>query len=540
MPGAIIPLPDVYETIIRSVAVDAVRQIALNMSLPEATKVYLPGRSESVPMNDGQFGNCCAGADSVYFDPEERITISYDEIADENFSLSTSIYNNDNFPIFVNSEQYIEIHPITRFVDFRIDIEYQAPNVVIAQRWLDNQRMRYSAGEAELTLALQYHYNIPKPLLALLKAMYDTMQKSNSPTDLTLEEWMCKYWTGPTTDMATLAGTHPSLSVYERAVDVVGWFDFYNTPETPERASDGSGAYTVTFSFICRYARPTHLTVKYPLLMNNCIIPQTFMPEPVYQNYQATNRKTTRLRASLEHQDALREQGRTPYIQHPDVDDWQPIFSYDDRLTFFTGLLVMCKEDLTTLMSIEDLGRYSFSPYWLEYFKIEGARTFAKGGFLEVRLYKNDRQINVPIIFDNATMTLKTLAPLDPTGYYHIQLSIITVFGMIKKDNWQRLRCFPTVYWDIRMLFRGRQYVNESIDDLDIIGTGRPRPEPGEGSTNYTLSLDDNQTVISEGYVKQEDIIKTMEEQDLVSYRETAILTVLNLGIVTENREEEL
>lgn len=535
MPGAIIPLPDVYETIIRSVAVDAVRQIALNMELPEATKVYLPGRSDAVPMNDGIFGNCCDGANSVYFDPEERITISYDEVADENFSLSTSIYNNDNFPIFVNMEQYIDIYPITRYVDFRIDIEYQAPNVVIAQRWLDNQRMRYSSGEGELTLSLAYHYNIPKPILALLQGMYATIQKSQIPTDLTLEEWMCKYWTGPTTDMATLVGTHPSLSVYERAVDVVGWFDFYNTPETPERASDGSGAYTVTFSFICRYARPTHLKVKYPLLMNNCVIPKVFIPEDIYQNYQASNRKTTRLRGALEHEQRQQELQRLPYIQHPDIDDWQPTFSYQDRLTFFTGLLVICKDDLTTLMSVETLGRFKFSPYWLEYLKLEGDKAFAAGGPLEARLYRNDERVNVPVKFDTETMSLSVDLPLDPSGYYHVQLSLVTHFGAIKLENWKRLRYFPRVYWDIRMLFRGKTFPGEGINDLPLIGRGRDRDQPGEGYTDYTKGL---AGTLPEGYIKWDDIYNTMEHQDLVNYRWSPIFTMLNFGIITERRKD--
>lgn len=529
MPLEIVPLPDVYETVIREVAVDAVRQIALNMQLPSATRVYLPGVTDVVPMNDGQFGNCCDGHSDVHFDPEERITVTYEELADENYSLSTSVYNNDNFPLFINQPQQINIYPITRLVDFRIDIQYQAPNIVIAQRWLDDQRTKYSSGAAELTLSLTYHYNIPTPIIALLRGLYDTQQRSPLPSELDFETWLCDYWTGPTTNMTTLTGTHPVLSVYQREVDVVGWFDFYNTPDTPTPVSDGSGAFEVTFSFLCRYARPTHLKIEYPLLMNNVVIPKVFMPEYFYQNYQAAFRKTTGLRGSLEWTDTAIAKQRVPYIQHPDIDNWQPRFTDDKRLTFFSGLIVACANNPTNLMSVLTLGRYTFNEYWLEYLSLYGNSAFEQGGILEARLYRNDENLRVNIVFDRDTMSLNTTAPLDLQGYYHIQISFRTHFGYIAKSQWDILRRFPRVLIDFAELFR-------KYDDSwkELIGIGRPRTEPGEGSTDYTKDI---AGVQPQGYIRNGVTLDLAREQDRHEYRNGSIINILNLGIITAKRE---
>ncbi|QEM41834.1 hypothetical protein [Pseudomonas phage vB_PaeM_PS119XW] len=516
MPHAIIPLPDVYETVMRKVSVDAIRQIATMMQLPGATRVYLPGRVDTVPMNDGMFGNCCDAADAVHFDPEERITVAYEEIAEENFTLSTAVYNNENFPLFVDDVHDITIRPIRRFVDFRIDIEYQAPNVVLAQRWLDDQRIRCSAGGAEMTMSLTYHYNVPPSLLGLMKGLYDTMQKSNWPTDLTFREWMEKHWCQPQTEMATLASTHPTLSIYERQVDVVGWFDFSTSPDTPQKSSDNAGGYTVNFSYLCRYERPTHMRVNYPILMNQCTIPKVFRPEYRYQNYQAVDRKTTSLRGTLDHQFLLMRDMGLPYIQHPDIDDWHTDQIPPHRFTFFNGLLCLSKDDLTSLMDFKNLGRFTFNPYWLEFIQTLGTAAIADGSFFEIRLYQNNERLRVPMTIDPGTTLLRTTIPLDPLKYYHIQISLSKNFYGIHDKYWEMIRRYPTTCWSLFRLFRvsiGRN----PIEKMELLGLSGPRPEdpdaPGEGTTPITSDLPNT---FKRGIVKWGDIAKAREEQDKI------------------------
>lgn len=530
MPGAIIPLPDVYETIIRKVAVDSISQISTSMNIPSSAKVYLPGRSESVPMNDGLFGNCCDSANAVYFDPEERITVTYEEIADENFSLSTSIYSNDNYPILVNETNNLYVHPITRYVDFRIDIEYQAPSIVLAQRWIDDQRMRYSAGAAELTMSLTYHYNIPKSLMALLQGLYDTVQRSPKPFDGDFKCWLDQYWTGPTTEMATGSGQHPVLSVYERAVDVLGIPDWYNTPETPRPSDDRAGAYVTEFSFICRYARPTHLKVDYPLLMNNCVIPKKFHPELPYSNYQQMNRKTTALRGSLEYAQHQRDKLRNPYIQHPIIDDWQALFDRTFRLEVFVGLIVVCEDNPRQIMSLESLGRYSFNPYWLEAIKVLGDALIAPNSFMEFKLFRNNRETGFKLHIDTESMTLRADRDLDIEGYYHIQLCFNTHLESINFKYWNLIRSFPHFYYDWCRFFGGCPV---QFDEMELIGVGRARIEPGEGSTEYSNNL----PVIKEGYIRKDEYYNLVEYVDNVDIRPGDIFRIFKLGIITEARD---
>lgn len=507
MPSSVIPLPDVYETVMRSVSVSVLSQLVQFMGLPGTTQAYFPGRSDTVPMNDGIFGNCCDSADAVHFDPEERIEVTYEEMAEENFTLSTAVKNTENYPVFLDDIRGITVRPVRRFVDFRIDIRYQAPNVVIAQRWLDTMRMRYSQGVGDLTLFLEYHYNIPVALMALFRGLYDTMEKSAWPSGLEFKDWLDERFQQPTTDMVTYSGDSPELSIYERQVDVVGHFDFINTPDTPQPVSDKAGAYEVNFSYICRYERPTHLYVEYPMLVHQCAIPKVFRPEFIlHQNYQQIDRKTTQLRGSLDHAFILAQRRGLTYIQYPDTDDFVAREEFPEKITFFTGLLALDCKDLKYVMDFKSLGRFTFNPYFLEFFETVGTEAFGSDGFFDIRIYRNGERYQVPLTMEPGTLKLMAKWDLDPHYVYHIQISVNGNWLVIPPHKWNGIRRYPHVFWSLCRMFavcRGR----EPFDQMVLVGAGADRtPDPkwpGEGTTAYTSELED---VRKRGYVKLSDI----------------------------------
>lgn len=513
MPSVVVPLPDVYETVSRSVAVSAVQQIAQYMGLPEQTAVYLPGKSETVPMNDGIFGNCCDAANAVHFDPEERIVIRYEEIAEENFTLSTAVWNPDNYPIFVDVPHNIWVRPVRRFVDFRLDITYQAPNVVVAQRWLDDQRIKLSEGAGDLTFFLEFHYNVPKSVQSLFKGLYDTMEGSAWPTGLTYGQWVEQHLTQPSTFMATQIDTHPTMAIIERQVDVVGHFDFINTPDTPQPSSDKSGSYEVTFSYICRYDRPTHMHVQYPMVMNQCPIPAVFRPKFPYANYQQLERKTTALRGSLEYALGMQRGMGSTYIQYPDTDD----FSTDNRpkntFLIFSGLLTLDCNDPRYLMDMRSLGRFNFRCTWVELFDTLGDKVFKGNSWFVIRLFKNDEYINIPMSMERGSLKLMADVDLDPSYVYHIQIFINRDFISIPKANWQCLQRYPSTCYALFQLFQVGFGVNP-IEDMPLMGTKIDRPYseecPGEGTTEWTKDC----SHINRGVVKWSAIEEAIIEQD--------------------------
>ncbi|ARV76775.1 hypothetical protein PHABIO_144 [Pseudomonas phage Phabio] len=513
MPNVLVVLPDVYETVSRAVAVGAVQQVAQYMGLPEQTRVLLPGKSDTVAMNDGIFGNCCDAANAVYFDPQEKLVIRYEEIAEENFTLSTSVWSNDNYPIFVDETHDVWIRPIRRFVDFRLDMTYQAPNIVVAQRWLDDQRLKLSEGAGDLTFFLEYHYNVPKPVQSLLRGLHTTMEQSAWPTGKTYGEWLEEHLTQPTTEMATLIDTHHTMAIMERQVDVVGHFDFINTPDTPQPSSDKSGSYEVTFSYICRYDRPTHMYVQYPMVVNQCPIPTIFRPKFPYRNYQSLERKTTALRGSLEAALGMHLGMGSTYIQYPDTDDWQTDDQPLNSFLIFSGLLTLDCKDPRYLMDMRKLGRFNFSCPWVELFDTLGDKTFKGNSWFIIRLYKNNKYINIPMSMERGTLRLMSDVDLDPNYVYHIQILINKNFYSIPRDKWECLRRYPTIFYSLCQLFQvgcGKR----PIEDMKMIGLGIDRVPseecPGEGSTDWCCG--DSQ--FPRGLVKWSEIQDALNDQD--------------------------
>lgn len=513
MPSVVVPLPDVYETVSRSVAVSAVQQIAQYMGLPEQTSVYLPGKSETVPMNDGIFGNCCDAANAVHFDPEEKLVIRYEEIAEENFTLSTAVWNPDNYPIFVDVPHNIWVRPVRRFVDFRLDLTYQAPNIVVAQRWLDDQRIKLSEGAGDLTFFLEFHYNVPKAVQSLFKGLYDTMENSAWPTGLSYGEWIEQHLTQPSTFMATQIDTHKTMAIIERQVDVVGHFDFVNTPDTPQPSSDKSGSYEVTFSYICRYDRPTHMHVQYPMVMNQCPIPAVFRPKFPYANYQQLNRKTTALRGSLEYALGMNRGMGSTYIQYPDTDDWSTDNRPKHSFLIFSGLLTLDCNDPRYLMDMRKLGRFDFTCHWVELFDTLGDKVFKGNSWFIIRLFKNDEYINIPMSMERGTLKLMADVDLDPSYVYHIQILMNKNLASIDRQYWECLRRYPTVCYSIFQLYQVG-FGREPISKMPMIGLKidrLPSEEcPGEGTTEWVK----NCPHFKRGLVKWDAVEEAILEQD--------------------------
>jgi hypothetical protein len=483
MPHALISIPDVYESVSRRVAVAVTTQLARIMRLPAETQVYLPGNSEAVPMNGGSFGDCADPG--VRFPAEARLVVRFNEEVDENTTLTTQIAKPEHPPLFHDGKREIVFRPVYRYVTLTVTLEYNAPNVTLAQRWVDEMRSRISMGRAELYQDLEYHYALPVPVLHLLKHLHETREASEAPTGQSFEEYLVENLTVPTTIADTLTNTSPTRVVTEHQYEVLGWFDFTTTPPNPEAQEQGNYQSTITYTL--HYNRPMQVYCRWPMMVHNKAIGKKYRPQVPYQSFRRLDRKVSTTKGSFDGLLELMRQDNIPYIQYPDVDDWVPDFVPKGRLTFFTGLLQITKADRTTLMDLANLGEFTFTPYFLEYFYQMGDRLFQGESVYEFRLYENNRLRNdIQLRMKPGTVTIETDEPLDLEKYYHLQISIVRNWVTLVPEQVEPLRRYPTVlYWTLRAL--GVNLARCDYTDLPLVGIGAPRYDnpnyPGEGST---------------------------------------------------------
>jgi len=541
MPHALMVLPDTYDSVIRRVAVDLTEQLSNIIDIPKGTHVYLPGYSEKIPLDNGGFGACCST--EIVYDPEARAVIRYQDIADDNFALTTAVNTFKNLPIWEDPIRDIQVCPVRRMVDFRVDIEYQSSGIVEAKRWLDEQRARVSRGGAELTLKLDYYYMLPRPLQALLRAMYDTIQCSDWPIEETFQEYLDKYFWQSHTHVATLTIQHEQPAIRERQLDVVGWFDYTGTPDTPAANSDKAGAYTVTVTYTVRFEQPTHVYVRYPLICHQNPIPDLFWPKQQPKRYQQVQRKQSYLRGPLDRRFVAPRPKHVPYIQYPQVNDWTTNLKPYDAFTFYTGLVSIEKDDRRSLLDLTNIGDWFFTPHFMEYFTDLGTKCILRpGGLFNFRLYRNNEWMDLQLELEPGTTMLKAPFDLDPTKYYHIEISIDRNWWAVHDKVWDDLRNYPTVFWTMCNLFSvsvGRK----PIEEMKLLGVKLKQRLPvegcpGEGTSEWTKDV----PVFKTGVVKQEDVTLARRQMEMrggpwFRGNRDGIMTVLCGDIVTVRRE---
>lgn len=482
MPNALIPLPDVYESVTRRVAIHAVSQLVRLMQLPANTKVYLPGMAEAVPMNNGTFGNCYSA--NLMYPSESALIVRFNEEVDESHTLTTPVNNQEHRPVFLDEARDIQIRPVYRFVSLALTIEYNATNQVVAQRWLDEMRSRISMGRAELYLELDYHYGIPDGVMYLLQHLHSTMESSSTPSGLSFEEYLKTHLQVPTTIATTLAGTEPQWVVPEHQKEVLGWFDFTTTPQTPEAGEYGNHRATITYTF--QYNRPTQWYCRYPLMVHNKPVARQFRPQTPYETYRKHTRRVSTTKGSFDALVQFLEAHGVPYVQVPETDDWTPAFIPKGRLTFFSGLIQLSPTNRRTLLDLSNLGEFQFNPYFLEYFYHQGERLFSKSeSIFEFRLYENRTyRSDVKLRFKPQSVTIETDRDLDLTKYYHVQISLIRNWYEVASHTLEALRRYPTVLYRCLQAL-GVCLDNRAYDQLNLLGYGYPRPpnpqDPGEG-----------------------------------------------------------
>lgn len=485
MPHALIALEDVYESVIRRISIDSISQLAQIMRLPPETAIRLPGNAESVPMNNGMFKPC--DDPGINYPTGGRLVVNFTEETSEDHTLVTHPNRSEHLPVFWDEHRDIIVRPVYRTVIHNLNLEYIAPNQNLAQRWLDEMRSRISMQRAELYQTLEYHFAIPSPVLHLLHHLHTTKEASPTPDGDDFKTYLDKYLFRPTTTAETLIGTAPTRVIQEKQFEVIGWFDFSDSPVVPEKDGNESGAYRASFSYRFQYDRPMQMYCRWPMVVHNKAIAPQYRPQEPYETFRQAHRRVTFTKGSFESlMDNMRAHG-IPYLIHPDVDDWTPDTPPKGVLTFFSGLLVLNPNHPRRLVDLFNLGPYTFMPYFLEYFYQQRHTLFGPSSSpFEFRLYQSGHhKTDVSFSFEAGSLRLHANEDLDPTYQYHIQISIRRNWRLLSPDTIQCLRRYPMVTY-LTLLALGVKLGNGTYPELSVLGAGTPRTVseqcPGEGS----------------------------------------------------------
>lgn len=482
MPKTLADIPNAYQGIIRPVMFSVVKQLQQELRLPKETQVFIPGSSQSTPMNGGLFGDCCE--DAVTFPSATRIVMNFREEPAYDSSLITALSKDDTPTAFDDPVRGVSITPLRRMVKVNCDLIITGQSRSIVQRMVDYVRMRISHRWSEFPLTIQYSYLIPDGVMSLLMEINRLTESSLVPLQMSFGKYFEMYRSTPMLNLTTMNGNTERVAITETQEEVIGWFDFNDTPMEPERSSENDGSYTVNMTFSFVYARPSQLKIEWPLLVHQQLIGPKFRPKHRYRNFHDITRKVTSLKGIL---DKLARRDIDAYpecLQLPEIDDWTPKEKLTDTLTLLRLAVSLAKEEGDVLFDFAKLSKpWKIGVELLEFISHLGDDTFKRMSFFELMLFEGDTQIPFEFKIDGTRVVC--LSKLDLRKTYHVELGIARNWCFVSSDNLEGIRRYPKLFYQLVKYLRlpiGRI----PFQQLDIAGKGKPRipstKYPGEGA----------------------------------------------------------
>ena len=523
MPNALIDIPDVYSGVIRPVVFDTARFLIENLRLPEGTEIFIPGDAQTTPMNGGSM-NCCS-YEPVKFMADTRLKMTFTEEPWLESAFTTAVKNKYNPPIWEDNDHGIVVRPIRRFVRMNCELEFTAQSKTMVQRITDYMATRVSSMMTEYTLSLEYSYLYPDNLMLLLMHAHQLIEKSAKPTNKPFQEFFAKYRSQPTTVLEKILGGAPRVAVLEKQEEVLGWFDFTDTPAPATRNDDGS--YTLSMNFMFHYERPVQLDARWPLLIHNQLISESFRPQTRYHSFYEKMRRVSSLKDAMDHFRHTGTRAIPPYIQLPEADDWMAPTSNLNEIFFINALIMINGTANEELVDLKNLSSFRLSDELIEYIEAFGITAFDRDGIFRLEFYENDKRVNLDVDIVNGVIISRK--PLDVTKFYHMRFGVVDNWLQIPRRRLECLRRYPRLFYQLAR-FSGLELFNKPFSEVKRLGVGHPLPEDPtcKGQSKH------NDGVITSKDV--DDAIKESTRKDrdnLIGVKQTSMRTVMFAGLMT-------
>jgi hypothetical protein len=436
MARAIFETPEVYESVTRPIALDIVRELGRIMRLPSATEILFPGNTGQA-LQSGATLNY-EGAPSK-FPGGSRIRVSISESNDNTNILSENAFQENAPTCWKDKCLDVRLRPIYTSVVLTFRLEVQSRTRVEAEKLRDEFRVRTAMGRQQILHAITYHYGIPKPFFELLTDIYALREKVAGYGD-TMDQWLRTNEYKPAnalprlTQISTMAGGELRWVFGERQVSVQGMFDFHVAPEAPDK-NDENGMYTYPIEYKVRYDKPIAMSVDYPLVVHNQMIPDRYhgkktvggwIPDPYAQGGVYSDKLTMALRKII-----LDKTLRSPLImggvRYPEFDDWLPVAMPANTSTLYAGMIAVDLLDPTLVCDLKALEGVDIDTDLWQYMNVCGTKlTAINGSAIHVSLFEGTSWMGDQAIQLSSDMILRTTKPMNPRNRYHVRLAVLT------------------------------------------------------------------------------------------------------------------
>lgn len=513
------PIKSEKQTIVRPIAFKIVNDLKkyLQMKIFENPSIIIldeEGVRKEVGTSteeQGQEGIIEAGAETIQVQVEEEYG--------ENSLLQYQDWSQEFMPIFFEPNTQTHITPYYSHVTMKFNITYRAQSKHAARAWLNSVKSKMRMFTDTFPHHLEYHYIIDERAIYILSEVYKLIKKKN-PDIKPLSDWLQEHFTHRFGVIADSAGVNKEYAVTEVQTNILGHYDTDGMIEEGDKIESTPG-WICTFPYLVRYMKPTSLSIYYPRVVYNQVVPDVLMgtntQREVMPNSQATYPEDYTVytdsayhlaKFSSEVDMAAWELYKGVVVPH--WNEFQPAQDFSIRGTdrFVDQLVLFEDEDDVgcLLLNLRDeCNEFKIDPELLEFMISEKDFMLDTGQSLfQILLYQNDQMMarNALKIDKNGCIYLNQ--KIDLKHVYNIRIAIYYDWKYLSPDAINRLR-----YWLDKLKLH--PMFNKYYSDLynrviDYLKGGR------DSNNNDNWGRDYNRWNISN--------IKTVQIFYLINYRD--------------------
>lgn len=495
-------LPETYASITRPVALEIARQVRDKLNIVNKdVRICFPGANGKLSTWNSAnieetFTTGLPSSERLFFDIKEEY------IEDDLLTMASK--KQEMPPIFVDSKHNIHMYPVYSRTKVTISFTYRSADRWQAEQFRDNFRRKIAENREYMTFYARYHYPIPKSIVNALALLYKVRKVYDKEYEK-FTQYLYGLGSKQFGIITNAAGKGDTLVHHDMQENIYGNF---TDPTSMEVEKDDNGAaWTVSFDFEYHYDKPISVGLRYPILINNNLVPPELYPEKFFDIAKLRYHTTlTRALYDVVQQDmGFYWHMKGACIRIPDFDDWSNHKQWWEYKALVSAMLIVDTDKPKEVCSLFEIGDWGLHPVLHDAFKRNHLYLTKKREFpFFISLYQNDDYLGEDALHVDKELTVTTRREMDVFKMYHIVISVVKDIKTLTPNAQRRFFSEPALVnaWiDILLGFRpidGYPKVNENgtvnIEDFDrvLYRNGRQRlPDNyfGLGSAMATVGI---------------------------------------------------
>ena len=477
-----VDIPDIETTVHREAIDSIVRNTMNHFGLGIEDYIYMGA------YNTAHQPNSTNGAvRDLSFGSSEKAIVEVDERINPDGMNSRGQGTDNHVPIFQDPYRGIMVVPSPARYDVTITVTYRAPGRPAVNNWATSMRRRIALGGDLVDTQADFHYLIPPEILNVLAAI--GAAGGVKVPGYTLDSMLKQYFGKAVTVITNSVGGVPSFAVRCTLGRVIAYCD-PSADIVPEKSGDG-GAWQAQMQIQLQYERPEALTVYYPVVVNNTILPEKFwmdLSAPGMSDPYGMMASKVLLAAEY-HRDTL-PLPLPVYIPRCDVPILEDSRMYWGEINMFVGFfemdpLKLAVKPFSLEFGLDYLGDVNFTPRVVTYmkyaFKLDSS---GQDSLFRLFIYSNSRALAAEQVAVDENLAVYGNFDFDVTALYQFAVTCRTTFEGISDEGLDIIRYFPDIVRDIIIEFYPwfpRIYPDIWQDILDAIARGLIEPGQSGG-----------------------------------------------------------